>query len=386
MFEKEINKLMSSCTLKKELLENICVFGNKGNIAKKDLNKNGKYNVVNSSIDYFGKIDKFNNSGEWISITSHGENAGHVKYLNENFYAGKLCYILKSKDENLILTKFLYYYLKNNENVKVRTNVIKSSIKYMNFQSLIKIEIAIPVVEVQKKIVEILDTFQSSTAELTAELNKRLKQYDYYRDLLLSNDNGVFSVANQYNLDEICDFKKGNVVRLSSLKMGNIPIVSGGKEVSGYTDKSNFDGETIAVAASGSAGYVSWWNEPIFVSDAFTLKNKNNDVLNLKYLFYWLKSKQDIIYSFKKGVGTPHVYISDVSQMVITLPHIDKQNEIVRWLDNFYTICKDLNIGLPAELEARNKQYELYRDKLFEYIETGNINVDNLRERERGSN
>ena len=138
--------------------------------------------------------------------------------------------------------------------------------------------------------------------------------------------------------------------------LGNIPVISGGKDPAFYCTVSNREGETITVAGSGvGAGYVQYWDIPIFVCDAFSIKG--NEGVSTKYLYYCLANMQDTIYSTKKGGGVPHVYISNIENFKLPLPPLPVQREIVRILDNF--------TELTAELTARKKQYEYYRDSLL---------------------
>lgn len=88
-----------------------------------------------------------------------------------------------------------------------------------------------------------------------------------------------------------------------------------------------------------------------------------------KYIFYYLKSKQETIHKLKKGGGVPHVRAKEIMNIVIPVPPLEEQERIVAILDRFDTLCNDLTSGLPAEIEARKKQYEYYRDKLLTFKE-----------------
>ena len=141
---------------------------------------------------------------------------------------------------------------------------------------------------------------------------------------------------------------------------GVYPVISGGRVPAFYCDQFNREGETITVAGSGAgAGYVQYWNEPIFVCDAFSIKGCEN--VSTKYLYYCLTNLQDKIYATKKGGGVPHVHISSIENFLIPIPHPDVQEEIVKILDRFAEYAAELQ----AELQARQEQYEYYRDKLL---------------------
>ena len=167
-------------------------------------------------------------------------------------------------------------------------------------------------------------------------------------------------------LGDVCLFKRGKTITAKDAVDGNIPVVAGGKSPSYYHNESNREGESITVAGSGAyAGFVSYWDEPIFVSDAFTIDPQ--DGLLHKYLFYWLKMKQIDIFATQKGAGVPHVHGKDIENFVIPIPSISEQCRIVWQLDNF-TLAID---NLKKQIGLRRKQYDYYRDQLLD-IEWGN--------------
>lgn len=169
----------------------------------------------------------------------------------------------------------------------------------------------------------------------------------------------------EYNkLKDCAEMKRGSSATKNTLKEGDIPVISGGREPSFYCDESNREGETITIAGSGAgAGYVQYWNSPIFVNDAFSIKG--NEILNTRYLYHCLLNMQGEIYASKKGVGVPHVHISSIANFKIPLPPLPIQEEIVRILDNFAELTAELTTELTAELTARKKQYEYFENKLL---------------------
>lgn len=157
---------------------------------------------------------------------------------------------------------------------------------------------------------------------------------------------------------QVCVMQRGTVITKNSIIMGEIPVIAGGKNPAYYCNQANRTGETITIAGSGAyAGFISYWNIPIFVSDAFSIKG--TELCSTKYLYYLLLNMQDKIYATKKGAGIPHVHIKDVENFKISIPPLDVQNEIVRILDTFTSHA--------AELQARKEQYEYYRNKLLTF-------------------
>lgn len=163
-------------------------------------------------------------------------------------------------------------------------------------------------------------------------------------------------------LGEVCEFKRGQPLKSTEAIEGNIPVISGGQRPAFYHNISNRNGNIITVAGSGAyAGFVSYWNNPIFCSDSFTVNVKDFYKLNIKYIYYFLKNKQNFIYSLKKGAGIAHVYAKDISNFKIPIPPLKIQEEIVHILDSFTELTNELT----NELTARKKQYEFYRDNLL---------------------
>ena len=156
-------------------------------------------------------------------------------------------------------------------------------------------------------------------------------------------------------LGEVAELKRGNTITKKTSTEGNYPVISGGKQPAYYINSFNREGETITIAGSGAyAGYVMFWNEPIFVSDAFSIKVNNEQILP-RYIYHFLLNIQDKIHALKSGGGVPHVYAKDVARFLIPLPPLSVQHRIVEILDKF------------TELDCRKRQYEHYRNQLLSF-------------------
>jgi len=169
-------------------------------------------------------------------------------------------------------------------------------------------------------------------------------------------------------LNEIGNMKRGDYVTKKEVAHGDIPVILGGQEPAYYCDKSNHNGEAIVISRSGAyAGFVSFWDQPIFVTDGFIIEAK--DGLKMRYLYYYLKNMQDVLHQMKRGGGVPHVRGTEIMEIEIPVPPLVEQEHIVAILDRFDALTTDLTSALPAEIEARRKQYEYYRDKLLTFKE-----------------
>jgi type I restriction enzyme, S subunit len=183
------------------------------------------------------------------------------------------------------------------------------------------------------------------------------------------------------SLGEVAEIKRGTSITKKDVIDGDIPVIAGGRTPAYYHNVSNREGQTIVISGSGAyAGFVSWWEQAIFVSDAFTVKPDKR--LLPKYCFYWLQCMQQLLHELKSGGGVPHVYPRDVAPLQIPIPCPDNpekslaiQAEIVRILDTFTALTAELT----AELIDRKKQYNYYRDRLLSF-EKGEVEWKTLGE------
>ena len=170
-------------------------------------------------------------------------------------------------------------------------------------------------------------------------------------------------------LSKVANVFRGEYITKKNTKVGTIPVILGGQEPAYYIDKYNHDGEIVVVARSGaSAGFVSYWNQKIFVTDGFGYEEKS-ELITTKYLYYILKNKESELNAMKRGAGVPHVSGEMLSGIELPIPSLQEQKRITDILEHFNTLCNDISAGLPAEIEARQKQYEYYRDKLLSFKE-----------------
>lgn len=185
-------------------------------------------------------------------------------------------------------------------------------------------------------------------------------------------------------LGDVAELKRGTSITKKTSTEGKYPVISGGQQPAYYIDTFNRDGETITVAGSGAyAGFVMFWNEPIFVSDAFSIKADEKQILS-RYIYHFLLNIQEKIHDLKAGGGVPHVYAKDVARFLVPIPCPDNptksleiQRKIVEILDKFTT----LEAELEAELDCRRRQYEYYRNQLLSFgmLNRGGQRLNNIK-------
>lgn len=151
------------------------------------------------------------------------------------------------------------------------------------------------------------------------------------------------------------------------IKDAKYPVYHGGLTPLGYYDKANRKADTVMIINVGaSAGTVGYCKDEFRSSDGcFCLEHSNK--FNNKFLYYYLCTKQNYLISKVRKAGIPTLDNSIIENIKVPVISLELQEKIVNVLDNFATICADLNIGLPAEINARNKQYEYYRDRLLSF-------------------
>jgi len=138
----------------------------------------------------------------------------------------------------------------------------------------------------------------------------------------------------EVELVSICDIRKGSSITKDKVTEGEIPVIAGGQEPAYYHNKYNREGETITVSASGAyAGFVNYFEKPIFASDCSTIQVKDKKNVLIRYVYYFLKKNQKRIYKFQKGGGQPHVYPKDLAQLNIIIPPIAHQKRILHLIE-----------------------------------------------------
>lgn len=139
-------------------------------------------------------------------------------------------------------------------------------------------------------------------------------------------------------IGDICEVSKGTGITRDQVVEGNIPVIAGGQTPSCYHNQANRTGETITVSASGAyAGFIAYFDQPIFASDCSTIQPKDNRLLS-KFLYRLLKYKQEEFYALQVGMGQPHVYPKDYLDFMIPLPPLSVQKEIVAEIEGYQKV------------------------------------------------
>ena len=304
-----------------------------------------------------------------ITISARG-TIGWTNLILEPFYPIVRLLVLTPKLK--VNIKYIYYIIKNKENTYI---LPKTGIPQLTKPMIIDTEIPIPSLETQEKIVDILDKFTNYVTELQSELQSRTKQYEYYRDMLLSEEylNKITKEMEEdrrvriEKLNDICELKRGKRLVKSELQEeGEFPVYQNSIIPLGYYHESNFDSDKTFIISAGSAGEIIYSDREFWAADdVYVLMTKEN--ISSKFLYYSLLSKQHVIKSKVRKASVPRLAKEDIEKLFISLPSLSLQNKIVKILDKFQIMLADTKGLLPEEIAQRQKQYEYYREKLLTF-------------------
>ena len=328
--------------------------------------KNGKINFEN--VNYISEKDYLSISSNRtikkndLLITMIG-TIGETAFVEEDIkFYGQNMYLIRL-NEKVINRKFFNYYLTSE---KIKNSLVSrkntSSQGYIKAGSIENLLLPVPPVEVQCEIVHILDNFTLLSAELSAELKARQMQYEYYRNRLIKETNKV--ECKNLTLEDILKIKNGKDYK--HLKKGKYPVYGTGGVMT-YVDDFVYNKPSVLIPRKGSLDKIYYVEEPFWNVDTIFYTEINENEVIPKYVYYYLQNEH--LEKLNIAGGIPSLTQATLNKVKITIPSKDIQKSVVEVLDNFDKICNSLMDGLPAEIEARQKQYEYYRDKLLTFKE-----------------
>ncbi|MCT8849617.1 restriction endonuclease subunit S [Glaesserella parasuis] len=316
------------------------------------------------------------------------EHVGKVAFITADldYYFGGFMGVIRCVND--VNPRYVFHILTSDLFQNYLNEVLNSStINNLNSKVMEAFFVPIPPLDVQQEIVRILDAFTSLTAELTAELTSRQKQYQYFRDKLLNfddiSDRGgyetnpitkalwhnkkvVFKALG--NISENLDFMRKPIT--SGLReKGNIPYY-GASGIVDYVKDYIFEGDYLLVSEDGANLLAR--NTPI----AFSISGKNwvnnhahvlkfNTYTERRFVEFYLNNID--LTPYISGVAQPKLNKNNLSNIKIPAPPFEEQQRIVAILDKFETLTNSIVDGLPKEIELRRKQYEYYREKLLSF-------------------
>ena len=384
---KYIDTLLQGASMEWKPLGEVAELITTGKLNANAMEENGIYPFFTCNENPY-KINTYAFDMEAILISGNGSQVGHINFYKGKFNAYQRTYIL-GNFVNQILSKFVYYYLKSELRNYIITNSKKGSVPYITLPMLEKFQIPLPPISLQEEIVRILDKFTT----LEAELEARKKQYEYYKDNLLT----FGDEAEWKALGEVGAFVRGSGLQKIDLTTSGIPAIHYGQiytyygvsveqTISFVTPKTanglkKVDyGDVIITNTSenledvGKAVFYSVKEQGVTGGHA-TIFKPSKEIIG-KYLVYYTQTAEfsNQKRKYAKGTKVRRVNANDLAKIIIPIPYpndtkksLEEQARIVAILDRFDTLVNSISEGLPKEIALRRKQYEYYREQLLSF-------------------
>ena len=349
-------------------IKEVKVISPKKKLKKQEYLEEGIYPVIDQGQNYIvGYTNDSNFVFDQNSYVVFGDHTESLKYVNFPFAQGADGIKVLQTDEDYLNSRYLFHAI---------LNFYRITGKYMRHFSLLKeTEIPIPSIETQEKITKTLDKFTNYVTELQSELQYRTKQYEYYRDRLLSEDylNMISEKMDDFSkkqyelktvfIEEVAKIRNGKDWK--SLGKGDIPVYGSGGKMGVYVDQYAYDKPTVLIPRKGSIKNVFYVDEPFWNVDTIFYTEINDEKIIPKYFYYSIENYD--VSKLSTDSTRPSLTQSVLNKVKMDLPPIEIQNKVVQILDKFQSLLSDTKGLLPQEIEQRQKQYEYYREKLLTF-------------------
>ncbi|EKO3892000.1 restriction endonuclease subunit S [Vibrio metschnikovii] len=382
-----IEKLLEGVDVEWKELGNSINFQRGKRLVKSQLEESGEYAVFQNSMTPLGYYHEGNVSAKSAFVICAGA-AGEIGFSDDSFWAADDVYYAEQSE--ILNSKYLYHFLLTQKH-KIASQVRRASIPRLSKSAIEKLVVPIPCpnnpeksLAIQAEIVRILDAFTAMTAELTAELNLRKKQYNYYRDKLLSFEEGDVEWK---TLDEVAlDFGRGKSKHRPrndpSLYGGDIPFIQTGdirnaahtiQEYSqtyselGLKQSKLWPKGTLCITIAANIAETSILGFDACFPDSVIGFVANPEETSSSYVEYLLSSIKTQLEEKGQGSAQSNINLGTFQNLKLPFPSITEQERIVTILDKFDTLTSSITEGLPREIELRQKQYEYYRDLLLSF-------------------
>lgn len=381
-----LNKLLKGQNVEWETIGDLDILNRGKRLVRSQLGETGAYPVYQNSLTPLGYFDDKNTLPNTTFIIAAGA-AGEIGHSKSEFWAADDCYFFKVPREKLN-DKFIYYFLLT-QKTKIVSQVRKASVPRLGRNSVENIAIPIPPLDVQAEIVRILDTFTAVTAELTQELAKekmlREKQYQYYRDKLLSfSDVSIETDSNRQQQTALCErlannvkqnhqiiWKSlGEVVKIKNgkdwknLGQGDIPVYGSGGIMT-YVDRASYEKVSVLIPRKGTITNIFYTEKPFWNVDTIFYTEIDESQIFPKYLFHFMKNFD--LTTLSTDSTRPSLTQTILNKIQIPTPPLDEQKRIANILDKFEALTHSITAGLPKEIALRQQQYEYYREQLIDF-------------------
>ncbi|EJJ0633208.1 restriction endonuclease subunit S [Escherichia coli] len=363
-----LEKLLDGVEVEWKSLGDVVNFQRGRRLVKSQLETRGKYAVYQNSMTPLGYYHEYNVAAQSSFIICAGA-AGEIGYSENEFWAADDVHFAITPE--YINDRFLFHFLLTQKN-KISGQVRRASIPRLSKSVIEKLEFPIPCPDnpekslaIQSEIVRILDKFTALTAELTAELTMRKKQYNYYLDQLLSFKEGEVEWK---TLGEVAVIGTGNHDTQDAIEHGKYIFYARGREPL-KLNVFDFDETAIITAGDGAGvGKVFHYAKGKYALHQRAYRIVPNAFMNPRFVYHYITA-YFFTYIQKASVSSSVTSLRRPMflKFPIPVPPSEEQARIVEILDKFDTLTNSITEGLPREIELRQKQYEYYRDLLFSF-------------------
>jgi type I restriction enzyme S subunit len=330
--------------------------------------------VIRISAEVRVRPDQRLYANDILICTASGSRShvGKVAYIHSDlgpYVFGGFMGVLRAG--NGLEPRFLFHALAGGTFARYLDQALSTStINNLNSSIVRGFRVPMPPLAIQRAIVSVLDNFTQLEAELEAELEARRCQYAQLLGSMLDFDR-IIGIRWE-TLGDIASVRTGQAptpdVRSDN---GSHLFINAGTTASGRAARVNTTGDTVTIPSrgQGGVGVVGYQPDDFWCGPLCYRVSATRPDLTTKFLYYFLKSIQPAIRGLQQTGGTPALNRKELILVKVPLPPRSEQEQIVAILDKFDALVNDLSFGLPAELAARRKQYEYYRDRLLTFEE-----------------
>lgn len=345
-------------------LGEVCVTFKSGTtITSQSIRRMGLYPVYGGN-GLRGYADSYTHDGTYILIGRQGALCGNINFVSGKTYISEHAIAVQPDETTSI--RYLRYKL---DFWNLNRFSESSAQPGLSVEKLVRYRLAIPPLAEQKKIAEILCTWDDAIEKQSKLIEKlELRKRGLMQRLLTGKIRlpGFTEPWINIRIGELCLMKRGEILVSDDYIFGDIPVIAGGKEPAGFHNISNRNGNIITISSSGaSAGFVAFYEKPIFATDCFTISS--SEKYNVRFFYYYLMMSQERIYRLQSGGAQPHVHPKDLAPMMLRIPSLEEQNAVVKII-----------LSSDKEIEIQRKKLEALRQQkqgLMQQLLTGKTRV-----------
>ena len=339
-------------------LGEVCEFQNGSQLDKKDM-VDGNIPIFGGGFKIVGFHNANNRNGNETIVCGTGAYSGYVNHNYGNPFWASQCFTMKSKNINIMIDKYLYYYSKIILEPQFMSNQKGTAIPFIRYTQVIGVKIPIPSLGRQQEIVKYLDFIYEKTNKTSNEKIKELKQLNEY---CLNNQKTHGKNIIMKTLGEVCEINQGNPLTKTELIDGIYDVIGGGKII-GKHNQLNRCGEEITLTRVGDIN-INYIDIPYYLTDnGFSLKSIQKDIIT-KYIYYLLLNNKDYLINLYQGTAQKVIAKTILKLLEIPIPSLERQKEIVDYCEANDNLIKQLE----KEIETNKK--------LAQQFITNIVNVD----------